>query len=134
MEEAGASPSALSREFHVSRQSLSKLKSQLRRRDLRSDRPSQYDFEMAKQDLRRKAYPAVAAGLDCPKDPYKRGNLGVQVLKGTGDLFGDTNVNVGIQLNQCPPELLERLLLAPSDEPIELKRIGDHLLIATPAD
>ncbi len=43
-----------------------------------------------KDRLKGKAVVAVTAGLDDPTDNYKRGNLGVQVLKGIGEFSGDS--------------------------------------------
>jgi hypothetical protein len=128
---AGESPTALSREYGVSRPYLSRVKSALRNRDDRRGKPAVFDYQTAKDELRRKAYPAVTAGLDCADDPYKRANVGVQVLKGTGDLFGDTNVNVGIQLNNCPAELLERMLATPDGD---IPPAASGRYIETPAD
>lgn len=66
-----------------------------------------------KQDTKIKAALAVNAGLDCRDDPYKRGELGNKVLIGLGEFKSGVDVNVGVQVNQCPPELLARLIETP---------------------
>jgi hypothetical protein len=113
---AGASPSAIAREYNISRQYASMLKSRLNRRELRKDRPAEYDLQMTKESLRRKAYPAVSAGLDCPDDPYKRGNLGVQVLKGVGDFQPDNTPNINVLIQNMPPEFRARYLISNDDD------------------
>jgi len=51
------------------------------------------------------AVSAVNAGLKCPDDPYKRGNLGATVLKGLGVYAQDNSVNVNVAnwLGSRPP-------------------------------
>ncbi len=44
--------------------------------------------------LREKAVEGIHAGLDCKKDPYKRANIGVNVLKGLGDFAPEQGGNV----------------------------------------
>lgn len=55
-----------------------------------------------------KAVRAVDAGLDCESDPYKRGQLGNQVLIGLGLFKAGPDINVGVAINNTPPELMER--------------------------
>jgi DNA-binding CsgD family transcriptional regulator len=69
-----------------------------------------------KQIVQKKAYQAVEAGLDCVDDPYKRGNLGVRVLQGTGEFQPDGGgVNVLTLINTMPPEYRERYLVKAED-------------------
>src|SRR2546426_7163176 len=70
----------------------------------------------SRENLRRRAYPAVQAGLEDDSDAYKRANVGIQVLKGTGDLTPDTAVQVSIQtmLAAVPPDWRDRYILTPS--------------------
>ena len=42
-----------------------------------------------KERLKGKPVVAVEDGLECSVDPYKRGGLGVQVLKGIGEFEGE---------------------------------------------
>jgi hypothetical protein len=51
-----------------------------------------------KERLKGKAIGAVENGLECPVDPYKRGGLGVQVLKGIGE-FENERPLVGVVIN-----------------------------------
>src|SRR5678815_5712261 len=69
-----------------------------------------------KAGVKEKAVSAVTQGLDCKDDPYKRGELGNKVLVGLGEFKSGQDVNVGIQVNACPPELLSRLIETPADE------------------
>jgi len=53
--------------------------------------------------LEVKAVRAVEDGLDCTENPYRRGNLGVSVLKGLG-VFNDDSVHVQYEsAHQCLP-------------------------------
>ena len=65
---AGESPTELSKEFRVSRQYLSSLKSKLRHRNERKTAPGEFDYQTKKDELRRKAYPAVSDALDDETD------------------------------------------------------------------
>lgn len=61
-----------------------------------------YDF---KEDLKIRSIDAVKSGLDHGEDPYKRANLGVNVLKGLGVLHPDgTQVHINNMINNVPPE------------------------------
>ena len=61
--------------------------------------------------FRRKATVAVEAGLDSKKNPYARGNLGVKVLEGTGDLkTNEVVINNFNLVQQTPAHLRERYL------------------------
>ena len=116
----GESPTTLAREYGVSRPYLSRVRALLRgRRKLRRLAPAEFDYTTARDELRRKAYVAVLAGLNDPRDSYKRASLGVQVLKGVGDLVPDTTMQVTIQmaLAAVPPEWRERYTLTPQLSP-----------------
>lgn len=67
------------------------------------------------ENLRQKAVVAVEAGLDDPADSYKRGGLGVQVLKGLGDFAPDQGA-VGVQflIETCPPEWRDDFIRTPA--------------------
>ncbi len=79
------------------------------------ERLGDYDF---KEDLRMRALDATKAGLQSAEelgdhaamyDPYKRGNLGMGVLKGLGVLAPDgATVVVNNLINAVPPEWNER--------------------------
>lgn len=112
---AGESPTTLSQQFPVSRQYLSALKSRLRHRDRRKDAPAEFDFLSAKDEIRRKAYPAVSDALDDPSDIYKRGRLGLETLRGTGDLYAENQVNVSVKalIAQVPDDWVQEFTLTP---------------------
>lgn len=69
-----------------------------------------------KAETKARAISAVNAGLDCKDDPYKRGELGNKVLVGLGEFKGQ-DVNIGVNIANCPPELMARLIETPTDEP-----------------
>ena len=75
------------------------------------------NLENYKESLKEKAVDAIKDGLDDPGDPYKRANIGVQVMKGIGEFTPDTGP-VGIQLlmDRCPPEWRSEFGLAPNDQ------------------
>src|SRR5262245_41435245 len=77
----GAGPTEIARHYGVSREYVSRLRSRLK-----SVAPASLDYRTAREQLRQAAYPAVQGGLEDDADAYKRANLGIQVLKGTGDL------------------------------------------------
>ena len=64
---------------------------------------------------RKHAINAVDAGLTCPDDPYKRGALGNQVLIGLGEFKSGPDIKIGVQINECPPELRSRLVTLDDD-------------------
>src|SRR5262249_27829914 len=66
--------------------------------------------------LESKAVRAVEDGLDCAENPYRRGNLGVSVLKGL-DVFNDESIHVHMNqlINACPPEWREEFGLVTND-------------------
>lgn len=47
-----------------------------------------------RSEMRSKAVKAVNAGLTAKEDPYKRGNLGVNTLKGLGEFKGENEVSI----------------------------------------
>jgi hypothetical protein len=57
-----------------------------------------------KERLKKKGIEAVESGLDCPDDPYKRGTLGVSVLKGIGEFSDTTTQLVGVLVQTMPKE------------------------------
>ena len=64
-----------------------------------------------------KAIRAVNAGLDAPRDPYKRAGIGVQALKGLGvyapDTVQQTNVLVA-SMRDLPADWRDRYVMASS--------------------
>jgi|SRR5689334_15080250 len=53
---------------------------------------------------------AIHAGLGCEDDPYKRGNLGVQVLKGIGVFAPDHQAPILAIMQDTPKEWRNRYL------------------------
>jgi len=71
------------------------------------------DLSHYREKLKGKAITAVENGLDCPDDPYKQGNLGVQVLKGLGEFNGDTPSNpINVLIANMPPSLYAEAIKA----------------------
>lgn len=59
--------------------------------------------------VRTKAANAIEAGLDCSRDPYRQGSLGVAVMKGIGEFKSDEgNVKVNVLVNNVPPDWRDR--------------------------
>lgn len=65
------------------------------------------ESEDYRKNMRRYSISAITAGLRADADPYKRGSLGVQVMKGIGE-FRDTGVQVGVFGLQPPQDWKER--------------------------
>lgn len=64
-----------------------------------------------KETMKTKAITAVNAGLDEESDAYKRGNLGVQVLKGIGVFIGDNqSVTIHNLIAAVPEKWRERYI------------------------
>ena len=72
------------------------------------------DLSHYREKLKGKAITAVENGLDCPDDPYKQGNLGVQVLKGLGEFNGDNpkGDSLNILIANMPPSLYKSAMEA----------------------
>jgi DNA-binding CsgD family transcriptional regulator len=64
-----------------------------------------------------KARIAVNAGLDCEDDPYKRGGLGVQTLKGLGTFENEGNVNIAALIGQIPESQKSRYITTGPADP-----------------
>src|SRR2546429_1890499 len=111
---SGARTSDVARQFGVTESHVSRIRSRLRQTGPLP--PSEWDYREARENLRRRAYPAVQAGLEDGSDNYKRANIGVQVLKGVGDLTPDTaavQVTIQTALAAVPPEWRERCTMTP---------------------
>lgn len=68
----------------------------------------------------KKARRAVVAGVDCNRDPYRRGALGVRVLEGVGEFkpAGGATINNNFALVQATPaEFRNRYLSLPEPTP-----------------
>lgn len=73
-----------------------------------------YDF---KDDLKIRAIDAVKFGLDCDLDPYKRGNLGVNVLKGVGVFAADgAQISINNMIASVPPDWQKRYITVEGEE------------------
>jgi hypothetical protein len=103
---AGRGVNELAKRYNVSRQSIWAVLSVLKKGQCK-EAQEDLDATFLKNRLRRKSYDAVEAGLDDSADNYRRGNLGLGFLKGTGDLAPD-RLSVNTFINACPPEWRER--------------------------
>ncbi len=84
-----------------------------------------YDW---REDVRVKAVDAVRAGLTAEEDPYKRGGLGIQALKGLGDFEADSTVNVAAMISQVPEHMRARYITSepePNQISSESEVVGD---------
>jgi transposase-like protein len=82
----GRSKSSVAKQFGVHRNTVSALCKPVQAVTNPAN-PLAKDY---RETLRTKAVQAVEAGLDCAKDDYKRGGIGVKVLAGLGE-FKDTH-------------------------------------------
>jgi hypothetical protein len=66
--------------------------------------------------LKTKSIRAIDAGLDDQSDNYKRGHLGVSVMKGIGEFEIDRGVHVTIEerARHLPPEWQARYMVGPA--------------------
>src|SRR5262245_12950393 len=65
-----------------------------------------------RERLKSGAVKAVESGLDHPDDPYKRGNLGVQVLKGLGEFEQEkTSVHIANLMASVPEQWRSRYVV-----------------------
>ena len=94
---AGVPVGELARRYHVTRQTISTVLSRLKEAKY-SDAKAEFDAVVYRSRLRRKAFVAVEAGLDCTEDQYKRGNLGAVTLKGLGDFQPDSSDTLNVLL------------------------------------
>ena len=68
--------------------------------------------------LKGKAVVAIEAGLECDRDPYRRGALGVQVMKGIGEFKEDVSgARVAVLINNLPPGWKDRYITAGPGDP-----------------
>ena len=124
---AGGSPTDLARQYGVSRQYLSRKKSELQGRKLRRKAPAAFDFTTAREEIRHKGNKALQDGLDVEEDDpsirLKRGRLELDALKGTGDLVSENNVSVNMNIQQTfanlPEEWRDRYVMKGEIERIE---------------
>jgi len=106
----GARNPEVAEKYGVSHEYVSRLRSKMR-----AVAPASFDYRAERERLRVKAYGAVQTGLDDNTDSYKKAGIGIQVLKGTGDLTPDTTMQISIQtmLAAVPPEWRERYTMTP---------------------
>ena len=72
------------------------------------EQPQKVDF---KEEMQTKAVVAVNDGLDCPVDPYKRANVGVQVLRGLQVFAPDgTSVQINNLVASVPEKWRDRYI------------------------
>ncbi len=103
---AGLRVKEIAERHHVHRVTVSKVLARFRREvpnNILAD--PEGDF---KTRLKTKAIVAVESGLDDLTDSYKRGNLGVSVLKGVGVFQDEQPRGVYIQLGTVPSQWAER--------------------------
>lgn len=80
--------------------------------------------EIFKAKIRKKAVNAIENGLDCDRDPYRQGALGVQVMKGIGEFKGDegnSHVKVNVLIGAVPAEWKDRYVRIDNSEQQQLK-------------
>jgi len=114
---AGLSCTAIAEKYGVDKATVSRVCSKFRQEVPKAE--LSIDLENWKQQLREKAIAAIDAALDAAFDPYKRGSIAVQVLKGLGDFAAENAVQVNhFDINNIPPDLLDRYIQSPEDEKV----------------
>lgn len=70
------------------------------------------NLEIFKTKIRRKAVNAIENGLDCDRDPYRQGALGVQVMKGIGEFKQEDagGVRVNVLIGSVPVDWKQRYI------------------------
>ena len=63
-----------------------------------------------KAEFRESSKKAVLSGLRTDDDPYKRAGIGIQVLKGLGDLLPDQSSSIPIWMLEMPTVMQERYI------------------------
>ena len=68
--------------------------------------------EKFKGRIRGKAAMAIESGLDCERDPYRQGALGVAVMRGIGEFKPDTAIEAkfNVLVNAVPQEWKQRYI------------------------
>jgi hypothetical protein len=102
----GLSREEIAAKYGITKGTVSYHVAKLREQDM-EDRAGTW-----RSHLRVYAIKGIQAGLRCPDDPYKRGTLGVAVLKGLGDFAGDVTP---VQIN-----------LAPKDDDFTMRFVSIH--------
>lgn len=78
-----------------------------------------------KSIMKDKAVLAVNDALDHREDLYKRGGLGIQALKGLGELEADQSMNLTAILSSVPPDMRDRYLSTDDAIEAKVKEIAD---------
>src|SRR5215813_6861376 len=89
---AGMSCTAIAEKYGVDKATVSRVCKKFRQEVPRAE--MSIDLENWKQRLREKAIAGLDDALDADFDPYKRGSIAVQVLKGLGDFAAENAVQV----------------------------------------
>src|SRR5262249_40382318 len=77
------------------------------------------DLQNWKEELKTAAIAAIYDALKCELDAYKRGGIGIQVLKGVGEFSQENAIQVNhFDINNIPPDLLDRYIQSPEDEKV----------------
>ncbi len=101
---AGLSTVEIAQKYKLHRVTVSRICSRARREAPQSEFANpNADYRV---ELKGKAITAVKAGLDDPRDSYKRAGVGIQTLKGIGEFQGDqpTGRGIFVEIN-LPPTL-----------------------------
>src|SRR5262249_30396873 len=114
---AGMSCTAIAEKYGVDKATVSRVCKKFRQEVPQAE--MSIDLENWKQRLREKAIAGIDDALDADFDPYKRGSIAVQVLKGLGDFSAENAVQVNhFDINNIPPDLLDRYIQSPEDEKV----------------
>lgn len=101
----GSTPASIALRYDVTESQVARIYRQFvkdvaKARSTGAAAESQLEFN---NRIIRKARKAVEAGVDCNRDPYRRGTLGIKVLEGTGEFKSGAVINNNFSIVAATP-------------------------------
>lgn len=109
---AGATREETARKLHVSVRTVDEVMRDARREGYLT---KEVDALNWKDRLKDSSIEAVEAGLNCTKDPYKRADVGVKVLKGIGE-FTETHQGLHLLVSTVPKDWVQKFPVSNNEE------------------
>lgn len=109
---AGATREETARKLHVSVRTVDEVMRDARREGYLT---KEVDALTWKDRLKDKSITAVEAGLNCNKDPYRRADVGVKVLKGIGE-FTETHQGLHLLVSTVPKDWVQKFPVSNNEE------------------
>ena len=127
---AGLHAARVAAKYNVSTRTVSRILNTLRQ----APAPAEVVKDW-RSTINQDALVAVRAGVNCEDDPYKRGNLGIQWLKGTGLLMPDNVTQINNLYASMPADWSDEFSvpqLATDSQAILTKASADDELATSP--